>query len=65
MSELDNVAAIDGIRLWSRAFNLPAEKVFCLISSKVSSRGTYTGWGFSDLLSHNGSVQIPVNAMKR
>lgn len=40
MSELDNVAARDGRRLWSKAFNLPAEKVFCLISSKVSSRGT-------------------------
>lgn len=40
MSVLDNEAAMDGIRLCNRAFSLPAEKVFCLISSKVSSRGT-------------------------
>lgn len=56
MSVLDNEAAIRGIRLCNVALNLPAEKVFCLISSKVSSRGTYTGWGFSILLSDSGSV---------
>jgi hypothetical protein len=44
--------------LWSRAFNLPVENVFCLISSKVSSLGTYTGCGFSTRVSQFGSKSI-------
>lgn len=40
MSDLDNAAARDGIRLWNNAFSRPAENVACLISSNVSSRGT-------------------------
>lgn len=40
MSKFDNAAAIDGTRLWKRAFNLPAVKVSLLISSNSSSLGT-------------------------
>lgn len=45
------VAIIDGIRVWSTARSLPAEKAPCFSSSNASSRGTYIRCGFSTLLS--------------
>lgn len=57
LSELESAAIKAGIKLCNSALKAPEENVFCLISSKSSSLGTYIGLGFSTRLSALGSVQ--------